>query len=202
MTEIEARDWLHQTFGGHALGRLERFAELLLNEADRQSLVARSTFSAVWSRHIADSAQLVLLGPSGGAWLDIGSGGGLPGIVVAVLRDAPLVMVEPRRKRVAFLNDAISVLGLTNASAILGRVQTVTRPFDIISARAVSHIDAIFTWTRQLVSRETRYILPRGENAVTDMAIAQRAWHGVFHVEKSITDPRAGILLATGVCPR
>ena len=199
MTEEEARGWLRDTFGAGPFGRLEQFVALLLAEAERQSLIARSTFGTVWSRHIADSAQLVPLAPESGRWVDIGSGGGLPGIVVTILRNAPLVMVEPRRKRVEFLRAACDALGLSHVSVEQTNAQNVKVEAAVVSARAVSNLSDLFTWTSGIVSRETLFLLPRGENAVSDLAIVQRAWHGAFHVEHSLTDPAAGIVVAQGV---
>lgn len=202
MTDDDARDWLLATFGARAVDRLGRFVSLLLAEAGQQSLVARSTFGSIWSRHIVDSAQLITLAPPEGRWLDIGSGGGLPGIVVAILREAPLVMVEPRRKRVEFLRAASDELALANVIVVQDKVQKVADKAAVISARAVAPPDEIFAWTTASVSLGTTYLLPRGENVAADLAIAQRAWHGTFHVEQSLTDLAAGIVVARDVRPR
>lgn len=202
MTEDEARDWIAASFGAPALGRLTRFADVLLAEAERQSLIARSTFDTIWARHIADSAQLVPLAPAEGEWIDVGSGGGLPGIVVAILRDAPMILVEPRRKRADFLRAACDDLGLRYASVIQANVQAVAQQGAVLSARAVGNLSDLFAWTRNVVSRETLFLLPRGENAQRDLDIVGRAWHGRFHVEQSITDAAAGILVAQGVTAR
>lgn len=201
MTEDQARDWLYVTFGAKVFSQLENFAKLLIAEAERQSLVARSTIASLWSRHLADSAQLVPLAPAHGYWVDVGSGGGLPGVVVAILRADPLIMVEPRRKRAAFLADVCDALNLRNAAVICGNVQTLEVQADILSARAVADLNAIFSWTAGVVSRETIFLLPRGQNAVSELELAQRAWQGSFHVEQSITNPTAGIVVAHGVRP-
>lgn len=203
MTEDQARDWLRDSFGAAALVRLERFTALLLAEAAQQNLIARSTFDSVWSRHIVDSAQLVPLAPNDGTWIDVGSGGGLPGLVVAILRDASLVMVEPRRKRAEFLTSVCDELDLSNASVILGNVQAAkVEPAAVLSARALSNLSDVFTWTASVVSRETLYLLPRGASAVDDLALAEHAWHGVFHVEQSRTNPDAQIVVAREVRAR
>lgn len=203
MTEDEARNWVCTTFGADAFAVLEQFVGLLLAEAAQQSLIARSTFDSVWVRHIVDSAQLVLMAAPLGTWIDIGSGGGLPGIVAAILRPEPLVMVEPRRKRVEFLTAALAELRLTNGSVVQANVQALQAPeASVISARAVSNLSDLFTWTRSIVSRETQFLLPRGENAVTDLEVARHAWQGEFHVKQSLTDPAAGIVVATQVRPR
>ena len=202
MNEDEARDWLATTFGNLALARLEQFAKLLLEESNRQSLVARSTFGSIWSRHLADSAQLVALAPVTGQWIDVGSGGGLPGVVVSILRDAPMLMVEPRRKRADFLKHLCADLDLTNASVTQANIQAVSAEASVVSARAVSNMIDLFTWTKGVVSRETLFLLPRGENAVSELDVVRRAWQGEFHVEQSVTDPSAGIVVAKRVRSR
>lgn len=202
MNDEEARDWLKITFGSDSFKRLERFSTVLLAEAERQSLISRSTFVSIWSRHIADSAQLVTLAPTDGSWIDVGSGGGLPGVVVAMLRDAPLLMVEPRRKRADFLKAVCLELGLPNTSVVQANVQAVSDRAAILSARAVSNMLDLFDWTKGVVSHETLFLLPRGENAVSELDVVQRAWQGEFHVEQSITNPSANIVVARQVRPR
>lgn len=199
MTEDEARDWLASHFAPAQVLKLERFVAMLREESERQSLIARSTFDKIWSRHIVNSAQLVVVGSHRGAWLDIGSGGGLPGIVIAILRDAPITLCEPRRKRADFLAEAASALGLQLASVEQAKVQSLAPSFAVISARAVSTVDDIFDWTASIVSRETAYLLQRGKNWKEDVAVAQQRWHGAFHVEPSITDPTAAIVVASDV---
>lgn len=199
MTEDDARDWLISKFGGAALTMLERYTALLLAESDRQSLIAKSTFDKVWSRHIADSAQLVCLGRTSGQWLDVGSGGGLPGLVVAILRQDRMVLVEPRRKRAEFLTRVAAELGLANITVLQASAQAANGQPAVISARAVTSLADVLTWTTHLVSRETEYLLPRGANAASDLESAMKAWQGQFHVEQSLTDPNAGIVVATNV---
>ena len=92
---------------------LERYVGLLLAENERQNLVARSTVDEIWQRHIADSAQLVRFAPRiDSSWLDIGSGAGLPGMVVAILTKGLIVLAEPRKLRADFLCSAAAELGL------------------------------------------------------------------------------------------
>ncbi|MES2754683.1 MAG: 16S rRNA (guanine(527)-N(7))-methyltransferase RsmG [Pseudomonadota bacterium] len=202
MNEDEARDWIRERFGAEAVARLTAYTELLLAEAERQSLIARSTFDLLWSRHIVDSAQLVLLAPVDGRWIDVGSGGGLPGIVVALLRSAPTLLVEPRRKRAEFLAQAIAALRLHNCAVAYSTVQKVGEGAKVISARAVASPDLLFDWSAHLVSRETVYLLPRGAHAAVDLDIIDRAWQGRFHVEQSLTDPNSGIIVARDVARR
>lgn len=202
MSEDEAREWIAARFGAAARDRLADYVALLRAEAPSQSLIARSTWDTIWARHIVDSAQLVTLAEVRGTWLDIGSGGGLPGIVAAILRGDRTILVEPRRKRAEFLDAAVATLGLTNIEVLPTKAALVEAQAAVISARAVAPLIEIFTWTGQNVSRETTYLLPRGRSAHTDLEIAARAWHGVFHVEQSITDPTSGIVIARRVARR
>lgn len=199
MTEVEAREWFVDRYPATTVERLDQFVSMLRKEADRQSLIARSTFAEIWSRHLLDSGQLAALGVGDGAWLDVGSGGGLPGLVLAILNSAPVTLVEPRRLRAEFLDRAAKRLNLDNASVVLGKVQSIQGRFAFVTARAVAPANDLFTWTEQLVSRETRYLLPRGRTAIEELENARRAWHGAFHVEQSLTNPDSGIIVATGV---
>src|SRR5690606_38324705 len=104
--EAGARDRLRTAFDPTpaAWAGLERFAAMLVAENDRQNLIAASTVPALWVRHLADSAQLLALDRDGdGLWLDLGSGPGLPGLVVAILSERPVVLVESRKRRCEFL---------------------------------------------------------------------------------------------------
>ena len=95
------------------LALLEQYVALLLKENARQNLIARSTTHEIWQRHIADSAQLVRFAPRpDSSWLDIGSGAGLPGMVIAILAQGPVTLVEPRKLRADFLTCAAKTLGL------------------------------------------------------------------------------------------
>src|SRR5262245_8863545 len=87
--------------------RLEHYVRLLLDEHERQKRIARATVEEVWERHILDSAQLVRFAPRpDSSWLDIGSGAGLPGLVIAILTQGPVTLVEPRKLRADFLRSA------------------------------------------------------------------------------------------------
>src|SRR3954471_608960 len=100
--------------------KIETYAELLREEAKRQNLVSASTLDRLWERHILDSAQLIRFEPHAGAsWVDIGSGAGLPGIVLACLVEGPVTLIEPRRLRAEFLHKVGESLGL-KATVFLG----------------------------------------------------------------------------------
>ena len=183
-------------------GRVQRYVALLLDESERQNLIARSTADQLWSRHVIDSAQLLRFAPPSARWLDIGSGAGLPGIVLAILSSDPIVLVEPRKLRADFLQRCIMELQLTNCQVHCLKVERAAGQFDVVTARAVASASKLFGMAMHLAHSETRWILPKGQSGAKELAEVQRAWQGRFSVEPSITDPNAVILVADGVMPR
>lgn len=204
MTEDGARAWVREHFGVPRETSVARFVDLVLVEAGQQNLVSAATLPQIWRRHIVDSAQLIALaGPSRGAWFDIGSGAGFPGMVVALLTDAPVTMIEPRRKRADFLRAAAASLGVDDRVTVhTARAEQITGHGDVISARAVAALPELFAATVHLSTRKTRWVLPKGKSAREEVAAAQVTWHGVFHVEQSLTDPDSLIILAEKVARR
>ncbi|KEQ52573.1 16S rRNA (guanine(527)-N(7))-methyltransferase RsmG [Sphingobium chlorophenolicum] len=204
MTEDEARQWLEQQFDvpRETWNRLERYVAILLAEMDRQNLIAESTRPHVWARHIVDSAQLIPLAANAGEgqWIDLGSGAGLPGIVVAILTDRPVQMVESRRKRIDFLNAVVAELHLSGASVFGGRVETVPPArAAIISARAYAPLPKLLESAVHLSDEKTIWVLPKGRNAQNELEEASRSWQGAFHVERSATDADSAIIVAQAV---
>jgi 16S rRNA (guanine527-N7)-methyltransferase len=184
------------------LDRLKTFVEFLAAENDRQNLVARSTLEQVWSRHILDSAQLLRFAPvSAETWLDLGTGAGFPGLIVAVLHPARVTLVELRKLRVDFLQRAASLLGVEGKVDVVGsRVENVqAAPFDVISARAFAPLDKLLALGSRFSTDQTRWILPKGRNAQTELEAAESLWQGEFRLEPSVTDPDASIIVAERV---
>jgi len=183
------------------LERIERYVELLRRESVRQNLISASTMKTVWDRHILDSAQLVQFEPkAGSAWVDIGSGAGLPGLVVACLVDGPITLVEPRRLRAEFLQNVIVALDLSaRVSVQQVNAQRAQGKYDVISARAVASLSKLFEISQHLSTGNTVWALPKGRGALEELAEAQQAWQGVFHVERSVTDSESYIVVGTGV---
>ena len=181
--------------------RLETFAALLVEENQHQNLLSRSTLPDLWQRHIADAVQLLAYMPKRGSWLDIGSGAGLPGVVIAVLTGAPMLLVEPRRLRADFLRHAVDVLDLgPNVAVVQLKVEHVRRPpVDFITARAVASIDRLFAIAGHLSHKGTIWVLPKGRSAKSELEAARQTWQGDFRLEPSRTDPDAQILVASRV---
>ncbi|VXC49453.1 16S rRNA (guanine(527)-N(7))-methyltransferase RsmG [Sphingomonas sp. AX6] len=205
MTEREARDWLLGRFGAPCEARLAIFVDLLIAESNQQNLISKASIAEIWTRHIVDSAQLLAVvdTPADGLWVDIGTGAGLPGIVIAILRDGPIQMVEPRRKRVEFLDHCIDVLGLGCANVSLSKAEAIDpRRAAVISARAVAALPALFVSAHHLAGKDTIWLLPKGQSAQSEVDAARKSWQGSFHVEQSITHPDSKIVVARGVRPR
>lgn len=206
MTEEEARAWVREVFGVSRETLLDRYGALVRAEAQNQNLIAASTFDTLWTRHLVDSAQLIPLASDAprGTWLDVGSGAGLPGIVAGILLDRPVMLVEPRARRVEFLQRVISELGLTRVLVQQSKVETYhpTNRAAIVSARAVAELSQLLASTAHCTDSSTIWLLPKGRNAQSEVEAAQAKWQGVFHVEPSITQPDSGIVVARGVRPR
>jgi 16S rRNA (guanine527-N7)-methyltransferase len=184
------------------LERLERYVELLREEAAHQNLISAATLQDVWDRHILDSAQLVRYEPHpNSAWVDIGSGAGLPGIVIACLVDGPVTLVEPRRLRAEFLHKVSESLPVTTSIVPL-KAERVKGTFDVITARAVAPLTQLLKISAHLSTRNTVWALPKGRSAHRELAEAQRSWQGVFRVEPSVTDDQSMIVVGTEVRAR
>jgi 16S rRNA (guanine527-N7)-methyltransferase len=204
MTEDEARAWFAERYSAERVERVSRFLDLVRDESARQNLVAASTLPNLWFRHGLDSAQLVELAKGrDGLWIDIGTGGGFPGMVVAILRDHATLLVEPRQKRATFLRDAAEALGLGNVRVEQKRAESLpTAPAAaVVSARAVAALPALFAGAGHLVDRETLWLLPKGRSARSEVEALTGSWQGLFHVEHSLTDPESLIVIARGITP-
>jgi len=179
--------------------RLQNYVRLLAAENERQNLVSRGTMDAIWERHVLDSAQLVRFEPEPGAsWIDIGSGAGLPGIVIACIVDGPVTLVEPRRLRANFLERAVLELGVA-ATVTQAKAERFNGSFDVITGRAVASLSRFLNMCDHLSTKKTVWILPRGRSAQSELAEAQRTWQGSFRVEPSVTDEDSKIVVATKV---
>ncbi|MES2120047.1 MAG: 16S rRNA (guanine(527)-N(7))-methyltransferase RsmG [Pseudomonadota bacterium] len=184
------------------LDRLELYETMLREEAARHNLVSRGTLDQLRDRHVLDSAQLLRFEPRPGAsWIDIGSGAGLPGIVLAILGERPVTLVEPRRLRAEFLHKAVRALNLS-ATVLCMKAERVEGKYDVITARAVAPLDELLKISHHLSTRNSVWVLPKGRNAESEVAEAKRAWQGVFHVERSVTDADSGIVVAREVKAR
>ncbi len=165
VSEDEARDFCARFGDAAAIGRLEVLAKLLLAENSRQNLIAKASEPHLWTRHFADSAQLLVHVPrETSPWLDLGTGAGFPGLVIAALRpDIECVLVESRRKRAEFLSHAASAMGLAQCKVIGSRLETVEAfPAGAISARAFAPLDKLLSLSARFSTRDTHLVVAEG----------------------------------------
>ncbi|TFI59542.1 16S rRNA (guanine(527)-N(7))-methyltransferase RsmG [Sphingomonas parva] len=200
MTEEEARAALDVPRETQA--RLEAFIRFLTEENARQNLVSRASLEQVWARHIYDSAQLLRFVPADTSrWLDLGTGAGFPGLIVAALFPGRFTLIEARRLRVEFLRQGAEILGIE------GRVQVVQAKveaapdakYGVISARAFAPLDKLLLLGERFATPETQWLLPKGRNAKSELEAAHSSWQGDFSLEPSLTDGDAQIIVARGV---
>jgi 16S rRNA (guanine527-N7)-methyltransferase len=182
--------------------RLEEYVSLLREENSRQNLVSAATLDHVWDRHVLDSAQIVRFEPRPGAsWVDIGSGAGLPGIVIACLVQGPVFLVEPRRLRAEFLHKVCESLRL-RATVLCTKAERVEGSFEAITARAVADLSDLLKISAHLSTRKTVWALPKGRSGRAELAEASRKWQFDAREEPSCTDPQSTILVLSGVGAR
>lgn len=200
--EGEAREWIAALPGVDqaAMARLDVLASMLAEENQRQNLVSASSLDQVWQRHIADSAQLLshVSRETCSPWLDLGTGAGFPGLVIAALcPEAEVIMVESRARRVEWLERALAAMGLAQARVLGSRLELVeTRPVRVISARAFAPLDKLLELSARFSTSDTIWLLPKGRSARDEVERLQ-GWQHLFHVEQSLTDPDAGIVIGT-----
>lgn len=180
------------------VARLELLVDMLREENGRQNLVSASSLSQVWQRHIVDSAQLLALVPHGTVttWLDLGTGAGFPGLVVAALRpELAVTMVESRAKRIEWLRRALLAMELPRAVVAGVRLEQLqATPADVISARAFAPLPELLALAARFSTSSTLWLLPKGRSAAQEVAELS-GWPHMFHVEPSLTDPEAGIVV-------
>ncbi|MBV1918502.1 MAG: 16S rRNA (guanine(527)-N(7))-methyltransferase RsmG [Sphingomonadaceae bacterium] len=199
-SEQAARTWLVGAGGCDALAmqRLERLVALLAEENAHQNLVSQASLAQVWRRHIADSAQLLTHVPCeiSSPWLDLGTGAGFPGLVIAALRpDLQVLMVESRAKRAEWLERARIEMGLDQAQVLGVRLEQLdSRKIGVISARAFAPLDKLLRLSSRFSTEATIWLLPKGRSAAQELD-ELRGWRHMFHVEQSLTDPDAGIIV-------
>lgn len=198
--EAGARAWLQSLpeCDEPAMARLEKLVALLAEENAQQNLVSAASLSEVWRRHIADSAQLLVhvSRETSSPWLDLGTGAGFPGLVIAALRpECEVVMVESRARRIDWLERACHELGLECARVVGSRLELVeTFPVRVISARAFAPLDKLLALSARFSTSETVWLLPKGRSARDELSLLT-GWKHLFHVEQSLTDGTAGVIV-------
>jgi 16S rRNA (guanine527-N7)-methyltransferase len=191
------------------LDRLDRFVETLLAWQQRINLIAPSTEPKLWTRHIADSLQLLALAPQAKTWVDLGSGGGFPGLVIAcALADKPgarVHLVESSTKKAAFLREAARATGAPaqiHAIRIEDFVENLAMAVDVVTARALAPLVRLLAATYPLLKTGTLGLFPKGQDVDAELTEAAKCWSIQSSLAPSLTDPKAKIVRVTGINKR
>lgn len=187
----------------------DRYVALLTRWQQVKNLVGPATLAEVWTRHIADSAQLAALAPEAKTWVDLGSGAGFPGLVVAILRrDTPgfhMHLVESNGRKCAFLREVARSLGLP-VTVHDGRIEDVLAefdaPVDVVSARALAPLAQLLTLSRKLLTSGAVGLFPKGQDVDAELTEAAKYWSIKALTVASQTDPKARIVKVGGIEPR
>ncbi len=199
--ETSARAFVEGLTDAAGMSRLEALSAALIDENQRQNLISRPSEAQMWVRHIADSAQLLRFVPRetpSRPWLDLGTGAGFPGLVIAALRpEWKIVLVESRARRVEWLEHMVRELDLGNCR-VEGRRLELVEPFkaSVISARAFAPLEKLLSLSAPFSTKATTYLLPKGRSAAQELQAMPRKIRGMFHVEQSLTDEEAGIIVS------
>lgn len=201
-SEDQARAFCAERCGVRELENLGRFIGLLAEENERQNLVSKASLPNVWTRHIADSLQLLDHVPRETSlpWMDLGTGAGFPGLAVAIARpELPMLLVESRKRRVEWLERVIDHFALKNCYVLGMRLENVeTREVGVISARAFAGLEKLLHLSARFSTRSTTWMLPKGRSGAIELEEQSAAIREMFHVEQSATDPDAAVLVGKG----
>jgi 16S rRNA (guanine527-N7)-methyltransferase len=191
------------------LARLDRFVAVLLKWQEITHLIAPSTVPILWTRHVADSLQLLALAPQAKIWVDLGTGGGFPGLAIACALDGAnecvVHLVEGSTKKATFLREAVAAAGapaVVHAVRMENFVETFAGKADIVTARAVSPLSSLLGQCWPLLRRGTLGLFPKGQDVEAELTEASKCWKMEADLVPSRTDPRARIVMVRALEPR
>lgn len=189
--------------------RLDRFIGMLLERQRIMNLVGPSTIRTLWTRHVADSLQLLALAPDARSWVDLGAGAGFPGLVLAcALADtegAEVHLVESTQKKAAFLRevaDTIGIPAIVHAQRIEDFVRSKPRAFDVVTARALAPLERLLGYANPLLKSGTVGLFPKGQDVEAELTTASKSWKIDAELLPSNTDPGARIVRVHRVVKR
>ena len=189
-----------------ALARLDKFAALLTDWQRRINLIAPSTVAHIWTRHIADSLQLLPLAPDAKIWVDLGSGGGFPGIPIAcALAQTPgaqVHLVESNGKKAAFLREAVRATGtpaIVHAIRAEKFGESCAEPIDAVTARALAPLKTLCDQAFPFISRGAIGLFPKGQDVDVELTEAAKYWRLEASKVPSKTSPEGSIVLIRGL---
>ncbi len=209
LAEDRARALTLTPVSRETLARLDRFVEVLLEWQQHTNLIAPSTERAIWTRHIADSLQLLPLAPKAKIWVDLGSGAGFPGLIIAcALADensAEVHLVESIGKKATFLREAARATGApaeVHAMRIADFAKRAPKHLDIVTARALAPLPKLLAEAYPLLKRGVRGLFPKGQDVAIELTEAAKCWNICATLAESSTDPRSQIVIVESIEPR
>jgi 16S rRNA (guanine527-N7)-methyltransferase len=184
------------------LRRLDRFVGTLLTWRAKTNLIAASTIPHLWTRHIADSLQLLDLAPEARTWVDLGSGAGFPGLVIAcALAETPgakVHLVESNAKKAAFLREAARLTGapaVVHAERIETFVAAFAGPADVVTARALAPLKMLLDQSVSLLTTGALGLFPKGQDVDAELTEATKYWTINVNLAPSRTDSNGRIVV-------
>jgi 16S rRNA (guanine527-N7)-methyltransferase len=188
--------------------RLDLFVGQLLTWQQRINLIAPSTIPTLWTRHIADSLQLLALAPHAKVWADFGSGAGFPGLVLAcALAETPgagVHLVESNTKKAAFLREAARATGVPakiHAVRVVDFVDNLTDSVEVVTARALAPLVKLMAEAYPLLKTGAVALFPKGQDVDVELTEAAKCWNIRASLVPSLTDPKARIIKITSANP-
>jgi 16S rRNA (guanine527-N7)-methyltransferase len=188
--------------------RLDRFVELLLTWQKHTNLIARSTMPLVWTRHIADSLQLLNLAPQAKVWADLGSGAGFPGIVVACAlaetKGAEVHLIESVGKKATFLREAVRITGapaIVHAMRVEDFVDKAPESIDVVTARALAPLPKLLALAYPLLKKGALGLFPKGQDVASELTEAAKCWKIQLDLIQSRTDQNSHVLVVRTLEP-
>lgn len=175
MSELEVMPPSVEELFPDVWGQLALYAQVLADEGEKRGLIGPRELPRLWSRHILNCTAINEFIPEGAKVADIGSGAGLPGIVLAITRpDVHVTLVEPMERRIDWLYDVNEVLGLENVWIVRARAEELhdQDEFEVVTARAVAALDKLMRWTMPLVAEGGRLVALKGERAQEEVDAA------------------------------
>ena len=181
--------------------RLDFYLDLLRQWQTKTNLVAPSTLPHLWTRHVADSLQLVTLAPTARTWIDLGSGGGFPGVVLAcALAERPgarVHLVERNSKKAAFLREALRIIsapGIVYATGIEDIVDSIEGPIDCVTARALAPLHQLIGFAEPLVRKGAKALFLKGQDVEAELTEATKYWNIKPNLHASLTGGQGWIV--------
>ncbi|MBC6440645.1 MAG: 16S rRNA (guanine(527)-N(7))-methyltransferase RsmG [Rhodospirillales bacterium] len=176
--------------------RLEAYVATLLDWQTRINLVGRNTIGDIWHRHILDCAQIArFVPPSCRRLVDIGSGAGLPGVILAILGVRGVELIESDRKKAAFLHAAAGAAGVTPVIHTARAQALPAEAADVVTARAVAPLERLVPMVARFMAEGSLAILPKGAALDDELKAAAQLWHMWYSRQPSVTQPGSSLLL-------